>query len=301
MSPAPANSSDASAASAQTSYWQSEASAWLRYADQLDAQLDVFGAEAQRTAQKRLSVESLDGIKAADVGCGAGRTTIQIAASSGAAGTAIGVDVNAELIDLARQRAAAEAATNTTFVCADAATVDLRALAPDAPAAGYDLIYSRFGVMFFADPSAAFANLLAAARPAGVLAFVCWGASHRNPWMTTANRAAMELVTFAAPRVDPFAFGEPSLVSSYLAEAGWNDVLIEPFTPEVTLFGGGTAAEVVDGLIELGPAGVALNGADAQLRERVRAAMVDALAPHETDTGVVLPSAAWLVSAVAPG
>lgn len=286
--------------STQTLYWQQEASAWLRYADRLDAQLDVFGTEAQRAALSRLGAESLSGVNAADVGCGSGRTTLQLAASAGPTGAAVGIDVNAELLALARERATNEGAANASFVCADAANADLRALSEPASTNGYDLIYSRFGVMFFADAPAAFANLLAATRPAGVLAFVCWGASHRNPWMTTANRAAMELVTFAPPRVDPFAFGEPSRISSYLAQAGWRDVQVAPFTPAVTLFGGGGASEVVAGLIDLGPVGVALEGADPTTRERVAAAMVDALRPHETDDGVTLASAAWVVTALAP-
>lgn len=303
-----------STTSSQTAYWQTRASAWLRYADQLDAQLDVFGIEAQRTAQSRLGVDTLGGINVLDVGCGSGRTTLQLAQAAqatdgasddgasddGASGFALGVDVNDELLALASERATSEAISNAAFVCADASSTDLLTLTDRAPAGGYDVIYSRFGVMFFADPAAAFANLLAATRPAGVLAFVCWGPSHRNPWMTTANRAAMELVSFDAPQVDPFSFGEPSSVSSYVAEAGWVDAQIEPFTPDVTLFGGGTAADVVGSLIELGPVGAALEGATAAERQRVTEAMVDALRPHETDGGVTLASAAWVVSAVAP-
>jgi SAM-dependent methyltransferase len=275
----------------QIDYWNAQAGhKWVALQDRLDAQLDPLG----RLAMDRLAVRA--GERAIDVGCGCGATTAELAARVGPQGRVLGLDVSEPMLARARERTAG--AAHVTFEQSDAQT---HALEPGAA----DLVFSRFGVMFFADPVAAFANLRRGLRPGGRLGFLCWQAAVANEWVMVPMRAVLEHVAMPplpAPRAPgPFAFAEGDYVREVLAGAGFTDVTLEPDEPRMEIAGGADLDDVVDFLLQIGPAARALQEAnDPAARPRVAEALRGALQPHAGAAGVSLRGATWIVLAKAP-
>jgi SAM-dependent methyltransferase len=225
-----------------------------------------------------------------DIGCGTGDTTAALARAVGLAGHALGVDISETLIAAAR----AHRLDNATFVVGDAATHPFQA-------GHYDLVFSRFGVMFFADPVAAFRNIRRALKPAGRLVFIAWRTPQENPWGTTPVRAAQPFLP-PQPRPGPedpgqFAFGDRARVERILGEAGFKALRFEPIDRQIWM--GDTVAEVVAGAGKFGPLARAFAGAEPAAIERAKRAIAEVLAPHEGPEGVRLPGACWLVRASA--
>ena len=165
-----------------------------------------------------------------DVGCGTGGTTLAIAKSQGTEGRCTGIDISQPMIDTARSRAERQG-TATTFVCAD---VQTHAFEPGT----FDMLVSRFGVMFFDDPVRAFSNLRRAAAEHAAMTFIAWRSAAENPFMTTAERAAAPLLDLparqpAAP--GQFAFADRQHVQGILRQAGWHGIDIAPVDVPCTL------------------------------------------------------------------
>lgn len=167
-------------------------------------------------------LEPLDGLTVLDVGCGPGSLSGVVV---GRGGHAVGIDISETMVAGAR-----ELVPEATFDVADAQDADLRALAPD----GFDAVASRFGVMFFDDPVAAFANIRRAAKADGRMAFACWRSEAENPTFTLGTRVLAERLP-APPTVamssapGPMAFADPNVVRAILDEAGWTGIAVEPF------------------------------------------------------------------------
>ena len=177
---------------AQVDYWNAVAGeTWVTYQAQLDRQIQPLGAEALRV------LEPAPGERVIDIGCGCGQTTLALAERVGAAGAATGVDISRPMLEVARQRPVPAGAAAPRFVEADAQAADLGRGAHDAA-------FSRFGVMFFADPAAAFANIRAALKPGGRMVFVCWRPLAENLWMRLPLEAAQPLLP-PMPPADPAA------------------------------------------------------------------------------------------------
>ena len=288
----------------QREFWRN-AEVWVQQQERLDAQLNHIGLAAMD------AVEGLPaGASVLDVGCGCGQTSLQWSERVG--GSVFGLDISQTLIDVARQRAAQHAAEHPdaapiAFEAADAQTADIAALsaglgAPDGNGAfdGFDLVFSRFGVMFFADSEAAFANLGSATRPGGQLAFACWQTPRRNPWLITVNKAVLEIVEMpddGGLSVDPFAFADTDFVSGMLEGAGWSSVAFESFETEMLYGAGSPLAETAQFTMDLGIARRALAGHPPEVHAQALDAVIAALAPFETPRGVVFPAAAWIVTA----
>jgi SAM-dependent methyltransferase len=207
----------------------------------------------------------------------------------------IGVDVSAPMLARARARAADAAAHNVTFVEGDAQMHRFEA-------ASVDTCFSRFGVMFFAAPDAAFANLRRALRPAGRLAFVCWQPLADNPWMLVPLMAAAAHITLPPPPAPdapgPFAFADADRVRGILERAGFDDVVFEDHRSTLTVGGCGPLDHAVEFLLQgVGPTSAAMRQADPAVRATVAAAVREALAPYHTPQGLRMASAAWLVTA----
>jgi SAM-dependent methyltransferase len=229
-----------------------------------------------------------------DVGCGCGETTVELARRVAPGGTVLGVDVSAVMLERARQTARERGAA-ARFQLADAQT---HAFAP----ASVDVVFSRFGVMFFVDPAAAFANLRRALRPQGRLAFVCWQSLADNPWMLVPLGAALQIVPpppLPAPDAPgPFAFADPARVRGILERAGFRDVQLDAVQAELTVGGGAGLDETVDFLLQMGPTSALLrDSTDPGLQPRLAAAVREALRPYQTPQGVRMGSASWIVSA----
>jgi SAM-dependent methyltransferase len=264
---------------------------WIRFEEAIDRQLAPYGIAAIEAAGLRAAERVID------VGCGCGGTTIEIARRVGPAGSALGVDLSAMMLERARERARTAGVPNVRFENLDAQTHDF------APAT-LDLVYSRFGVMFFTDPRAAFANLLAALRPGGRLSFVCWQGLERNPWMAIPLMAAaahIELPPRPGPEAPgPFSLGDPERVRRILAGAGFDAIALEDREESLTVGGGGGLDEAVEFLLQMGPTGAALREAAPEVIPRVREAVREVLEPFATPSGVTMASAVWLVDARRP-
>jgi len=231
-----------------------------------------------------------------DVGCGCGGTTLA-AARLVAPDHAVGLDLSGPM--LARARAGAEAAGlgNAVFVQGDAQVHPLES-------ARFGTVLSRFGVMFFADPVAAFANIRSATRPAGRLVFVCWQPLAANQWLLVPGAALAEHVPPAGfgsgDGPGMFAFADPDRIRQVLAAAGWRDVEITSEHASILVGGGGSVEEAVDFLRTASMGRTMLAGADAGTANRAIASVRAALTPYADADGVHLDAAVWLVRAMAP-
>ncbi len=275
--------STAALAAEQAAHWNGPGGQnWLK----AQARLDHLMAGITREALALANAQS--GEKAIDVGCGPGTTTAALAASVGPEGHVLGVDISRVLIDAAATRRL----SNATFLVADAG-------AHPFEAASVDLIFSRFGVMFFGDPVAAFANLRRALKPSGRLAFVCWRSAKDNPWSLAPVKAAAPFLP-PLPRPGPeepgqFAFGDRARVERILTGAGFAGLAIEPLDVEIWM--GRDPADVVANAGRFGPLARPLAEADPAAAAQAKAAIIEAMAPHAAKDGVSLPGACWLVSA----
>jgi SAM-dependent methyltransferase len=227
-----------------------------------------------------------------DVGCGTGGTTVAIARRLDGKANCIGVDISEPMIEAARARAA-RAATPAAFIVADAQTYNFEPARADA-------ICSRFGVMFFADPAAAFANLRRASHEDGRLFLIAWRGPADNPFMTTAENAAAPLLPNLPERKPDtpgqFAFANAQRVRAILETSGWVDVDIQPLDVACAM----PASDLVSYVSRLGPVGTALQEVD----ETTRARVVDAVRPafdgfvHAGE--VRFNAACWIVTARNP-
>ena len=224
-----------------------------------------------------------------DVGCGCGATTVE-AASAASPGPVVGVDTSQDVLDLARRRAAEAGARNVTFVHADAQSH------PFTPAS-FDVAISRFGVMFFADPTAAFANLAQALRPQGRLAFLCWQGPERNEHAALPLRvvAAHLPLPETAPGPGPWSLAEPNTIRQVLGDAGFSEVGVEAVETKLRV---GTDADDALGFYLSQPmARSFMAAADGALVQQVTDEIRAELASHQDGDGIRLGSAAWLVTA----
>jgi SAM-dependent methyltransferase len=231
-----------------------------------------------------------------DVGCGCGGTTLA-AARLVAPGQAVGLDLSGPM--LARARADAEAAGlgNLLFLQGDAQVHELEP-------ARFDVVLSRFGVMFFTDPVAAFANIRSATRPGGRLVFVCWQPLDANQWLQVPGAALGEHVPPMAgfgsgDGPGMFAFADPDRIREILAAAGWQDVEITAEQAPILVGGGGTVDDAVEFLRTATMGRTMLAGVDVATADRAIASVRAALAPYADADGVRLGAAAWLVQAAA--
>ena len=279
------NGQDGSANGAQIDYWNETAGEiWARYQAQLDRQIEPLGNEAMRV------LAAQPGERVLDVGCGCGQTTVALAQQVGPSGTVIGVDISAPMLNVARARTVPDGASDPQFVEADAQGAALGE-------AVFDAIFSRFGVMFFSDPTAAFTNLRRALKPTGRLTFVCWRPYQENLWMRLPMDAAQPFLPTPKPSdptaPGPFAFSDDDRVRAILADAGFSDVTITPFN---RLIGGGSLEQTLDLTFRVGPLGAALR-AHPELAAGVEDAVKTVLADYETPDGVLMPAAVWIVEA----
>jgi SAM-dependent methyltransferase len=259
---------------------------WVAHQDRLDRTLFPFLQPLLDFAAPR------PGTTVIDVGCGCGATTIEIARAVGPAGRVVGIDISSSMLALAAERLRPFA--TATCRLGDAATLPLHDL-------GADLMVSRFGVMFFGDPSAAFANMRTALAEGGRLRFACWRPIGENPWLQIPLHAVYEHVP-RLPKPDPeepgpFAFGDTARVTRILEAAGFSTPSFTPLDIQMDLAAGGTLEDAVVQSSTMGPAKRALADQPDEIRAAAASSIHRALAPYATAAGVKLPAAVWLVAA----
>lgn len=270
---------------AQIDYWNTRAGPiWAELQGPLDRQLAPLGYAAMAALAPRAGELLLD------VGCGSGDTTLELARLVAPGGQVTGVDISRPLLEVARGRGDAP---GVRFLEADAQAH------PFQPAS-FDGVFSRFGVMFFSDPVAAFANLRRALKPGGRLAFVCWRRPDENPIMTLPMQAALAHLPAPAPpepgAPGPFAFADPARLQGILDAAGFGAIAILPHDEQI---GGGDLEASVGLSLKVGPLGAMLREHPGKA-ETVVASVRAALAPHVGPQGLRLDSATWIVTARAP-
>jgi SAM-dependent methyltransferase len=275
----------------QVRYWNEQAGPkWVELQELIDAQIAPLG----RAAMERAGIRA--GERVLDVGCGCGETSLELGRRVGASGSVLGVDVSHVMLERARARARAAGTAHVRFEEGDAQT---HAFAP----ASVDVLFSRFGVMFFADPRAAFANLRRALAPDGRLAFVCWRAIPENPWMMVPMAAALQHVPppaiLAPDAPGPFAFADDARVRAILEGAGFGAVCFERHDEVLSVGGGADLDRTVAFLLQMGPTAAALREAGPELTRTVAAAVREVLVPFATPEGVRMPSGSWIVTAAA--
>lgn len=268
----------------QAQRWNGSAGcAWVEAQRMLDRTLqpfeDLLVAEVSASGAQQVL----------DVGCGTGSTTRAVARLVGAEGRSVGIDISEQMIGAARVVAEQERAP-ATFVCADAQQHAFESQ-------GFDMIMSRFGVMFFEDSVQAFANLRSACRDGASLRCIVWRSPAENPFMTAAERAAAPLLPNLPPRrpdaPGQFGFADDRRVHSILEESGWSEIDIRPIDVTCTL----PEQELIRYGTRFGPVGIALQEADPQTRTRVAAAVRAAFDPYVHGAEVRFTACCWMIGA----
>ena len=273
----------------QIDYWNGEAGRrWVADQERLDAMM------AETTLALIDAADPQWGETVLDVGCGCGSTSIAYAEAVGPAGRVMGVDISAPMLAFARDRAKQHDIATIQFVEADAATRDLGE-------AGFDLVSSRFGVMFFADPIAAFRNIRRAMKPKGRLAFVCWRDWRQNEWVRVPVGAVRPHVPPQPPLAPddpgPFAFASLGRIRTILAASGFDAIAAKPI--DATGEFGNTLDEGVEYMMGFGPIARMLGPASELERARAKASLTSALRPYAAKGTIAMGLAQWLVTAKA--
>jgi SAM-dependent methyltransferase len=271
----------------QIAYWNGPGG--QRWADRQAAQ-DILLAPVADLVIDRAKPSA--GERILDVGCGSGATTIALAGKVGPSGHALGIDVSGPM--LARARHSAPKELPLDFVQADATVYPF-------VAASFDLLASRFGVMFFADPALSFANLRKALKPSGRLAFACWREPRENPFFMAPLQAVYKHVPKLPPQgpedPGPFAFASEARVHRILGEAGFTAIGMEPCNLALDVAIGRGLDAAVQSALEIGPASRALEGHPEDVRAAAVISIREALTPFAKGETVPLPAAIWIVTA----
>jgi SAM-dependent methyltransferase len=270
----------------QAALWNGAAGVtWVEAQEPLDRMFERFEQVLVETVLARGARRVLD------VGCGTGATTLAIARGLGSGG-AVGIDISEPMLALARARAERERLP-AAFVRADA---EAHRFEPGS----FDTIVSRFGVMFFADPVRAFANLRRAVRRDGDLALIAWRGPAENGFMTAAERAAAPFLPDIPPRrtdaPGQFAFADSTRVAGILEQGGWTAIDIRPLDVECAF----PKNDLVGYVTRIGPIGRALRAADEKARARIVQAVLPAFDPYVHGDEVRFVAACWMIGARAP-
>jgi SAM-dependent methyltransferase len=258
---------------------------WVIYQDRYDRMLEPFRDPILDAA------DLAGGEQVLDVGCGCGATTLA-AARAVAPGAAAGVDLSAAMLARARLGAAAAGLSNASFEQADAQVHQFTT--------SYDAVISRLGVMFFADPVAAFANLLAATRTGGRLAFACWQPLAQNEWLLVPLAALARHVRLPDP-AEPgapgmFSLAEPDRLRQVLGDAGWREISMADVNRPIRV-GGGALDDAIAFLRGRSIVRTMFTDVDQATQDRAMESAREALASRAEPDGVRLGAAVWLVTA----
>lgn len=229
----------------------------------------------------------------ADIGCGGGGTTFAIAARAHTGSAVHGFDISPALIDAARARASSGDSA-VTFALADVGT----APSPDTP---YDRLVSRFGVMFYDDPPAAFANLARWLGPRGRFAFAVWGPPPDNPWMTSVRDVASEIIDVPPPDPEapgPFRYAGADKLLALLDQAGLGELAVRDWRGLLALGGGLSAADAADFALQAFGAGDLVAEAGEAVRREVHQALTAHFSKHEQGSTVRIDSRVHIVTGI---
>lgn len=275
-------------------YWNGEGGRkWVRFQNLLDAGLQPFGHRAITASVVKANERVID------VGCGCGDTSFALAHCVGSKGHVLGVDVSEHILERAKARMATAPKASVKFEREDAQIHRFKE-------ATFDLVFSRFGVMFFENPVAAFSNFQSALKPGGRLAFVCWQPAKENLWVSLPASVAAAHIPMPTPpgpeEPGPFSFGEPERVRNILAESGFVSPVIENYDTPFKIGATGGLDEAIEFIMQIGPTArmIAEADADEATRSRIANNLRSALKPYNTEQGLAMNAKAWVVTARKP-
>jgi ubiquinone/menaquinone biosynthesis C-methylase UbiE len=270
----------------QIAYWNG--SGGKRWTDR-QAMQDILLAPVSQILIERAQPKS--GERVLDVGCGCGATTMAWAERVAPSGFALGIDISEPM--LSRARELAPKGLPLGFVLADATVY------PFDPQ-DFDLLVSRFGVMFFAEPAVSFANLRRALRPNARVTFACWRDPRENPWMIMPMQAVYQhvpkLPQLGPEDPSPFAFASEERVRRILGDAGYRDVALERCDLSIDIANGRGLEGALDTAMNVGPANRALEGHPAEVRAAAANSVRELLAPQVRGQSLPLPGSIWVVT-----
>ena len=266
----------------QAEFWNGRmGAAWVNVEDYIDRMMAPLSAVALD------AVNAKPNDRIIDIGCGCGTTSLSLGASGA---EVLGIDISTAMIDRAKEKE--NAAGNVAFSVGDAAS--------ETYTADHSLVFSRFGVMFFADPVKAFANIRSALVPGGRLVFLCWQLPAANPWLSIAGAALQPFQPGDAPPPDPeapgpFRFGVPEYTQDILASAGFTNIKLQAVVKDLHL--GDTVDEVMRFQSNIGPLSGLLETLDESRHAEATAAVRNAFAAKADSNGINLEASTWLVTA----
>ena len=266
-------------------YWNEEGG--KKWVDNIEVVESILVPMSNRLMQQ---IAATSGERILDVGCGGGVTSIKLAEQVGPTGKVLGVDVSVPIITIAVERGLGIA--NLNFQQCDAATASM-------DNDSFDVITSRFGVMFFDDPISAFTNLHNNLKSTGRLVFLCWRTIEENPWLGEPAAAAFEILPPPEEKPDPeapgpFSLGDPDHLKNILQSAGFKNIHLQAVDMGLPM---GPLDEAVSFLMKLGPAADAVKEASEDEKVAVAAAIRKVLEKYDSADGVTTPAATWIVTA----
>ena len=273
----------------EVEYWNSaHTRAWAEEHEGIDRLFAGLTQVALNLAAPQL------GERVIDIGCGSGTTVLELASRVGSSGYVLGADVSKPSVEKARERIATAGVLQAEITLCDVSTHTF-------PANSFDLVFSRFGVMFFAEPIATFTNIRKAMKPNGRLALAVFRTPQENKWAT----APLAAVRHILPPITPpgpeepgeFSWADAARVHRILETAGFQDVSLTPHDPVMPLAARGGAAEAASFMFRFGPVVRAMSDASEHQRKQVRAALEAFFRRHEGPQGVTLAGAIWIVAA----
>lgn len=271
----------------QIAYWNGPGGRHWTERQQLQ---DIVLAPVSEILLSRADVKS--GETVLDVGCGCGATSFDLVKRVGPGGRVTGIDISDPM--LGRARELAPAGSPVEFVLADATVYPFTA-------SSIDLLFSRFGVMFFAQPSVSFANMRKALRPGGRLAFACWRTPRDNPWMMLPLQEAYKHVP-KLPEVKPedpgpFAFAREERVHRILAEAGFSDIAMERADLSLDIATDRGLDAAIETVLAIGPTSRAFEGQPPDKIAAATQSIRTALTAHQKGNTIPLGGSIWIVTA----
>ena len=259
---------------------------WARHIDRYETMLAPIGDELLARA------ELVPGLSLAEIGCGGGGVSRAAAARVGPDGHVLGIDISPTLTTLATERATAAGITNLAFRTADAGSAG-------AGGESFDRLLSRFGIMFFNDPPAAFANLRRLLKPGGRADFAVWAPPAENRSISAIAQIAGRYLAMPKPEPHapgPFGLDDPDYFSGILAGAGFSDTRIEKWAGKVKVGGGGSPADAAEFVMTSSALAEMLAEQPETIRQQIRADAERFFADYDTADGVVMPVSVFMVT-----
>ena len=273
----------------QKFFWSGKGGdAWVQRQYELDITLAPLG----EAALSKIDLTSCKHVL--DVGCGTGRTTLDIATQLPVNSRVTGMDISVPMLEQAKSLATDEKVANIDFTMQD---VQLEPLATNK----YDAAFSRFGVMFFDDPKKAFLNIFNSLQKEAALAFVCWQSPANNPWYGASANVLKKYLDLPVPikrAPSPFAFQEPEYIEEILTIAGFQNIKVEPLIMPILWFANQNLDEAISNSMSLNPIiAEIIMSVKQDVRDNITKSLAEAFSPHMTEEGLLFDSATWIVSA----